>query len=406
MSLVAAAPGKEIDVTGRLPWLPAAAVLFASGWGSNQFTPMLLVYRHSLGVGATTVEGLFGFYALGLAPGLLWGGPLSDRRGRRAVAIPAACASFLGTLTLIGGAHHVALLFAGRLLIGLGTGAALAAGTAWVRETSRPPFGSADEQGAARRAALAMTTGFALGPLVAGVLAEWAGAPTVIPYVPHAMLMLAVLVLLARAVEMHAPDRGRAADHVRFGLRNRRFWTVVAPMAPWVFAAPAVAFALLPTVVGADRVTDGVALTAAITTLCALAGIGVQPVARRLDGAANRAAPAGLLVLSAGLVLAAATVRLGYIWLLVPSSIVLGSAYGLSLTAGLVEVQRLAAPAALARATAIYYVLSYVGFAAPFIFALAAPAAGYATVLAIAAALALATAAHVARSLRVRAAAA
>src|SRR3954451_12006653 len=99
---------KPAAAAKRWPWLPAAAVLFGSGWGSNQFTPMLLVYRHSLGVGAATLEGLFGFYALGLAPGLLWGGPLSDRRGRRAVLLPAALASLLGTLTLIVGGDRVA----------------------------------------------------------------------------------------------------------------------------------------------------------------------------------------------------------------------------------------------------------------------------------------------------------
>jgi hypothetical protein len=241
-----------------------------------------------------------------------------------------------------------------------------------------------------------MTAGFALGPLVAGVFAEWAGAPTVVPYLPHVVLMLAVLGLLAGAVETRELDPRRTADSGRFGLPNRRFWTAVAPMAPWVFAAPAVAFALLPTVVGADRVTDGIALTAAITTLCALAGIAAQPLARRLDGAANRAAPTGLLLLTVGLLLAAVTVRLSAVWLLIPSAIVLGSAYGLCMTAGLVEVQRLAAPAALAQTTAIYYVLTYIGFAAPLLFAVAAPAAGYAVPLLIAAALALATAAHVA----------
>ena len=35
------------SIARRAPggWLPAAAVLFGAGWGSNQFTPMLLVYR-------------------------------------------------------------------------------------------------------------------------------------------------------------------------------------------------------------------------------------------------------------------------------------------------------------------------------------------------------------------------
>jgi hypothetical protein len=66
--------------------------------------------------------------------------------------------------------------------------------------------------------------------------------------------------------------------------------------------------------------------------------------------------------------------------------------YGLCLVAGLVEVQRLAHPEALAGLTAIYYVLAYIGLAVPYVLALAAHLTGYATLLLITAGLALMTA--------------
>jgi hypothetical protein len=66
--------------------------------------------------------------------------------------------------------------------------------------------------------------------------------------------------------------------------------------------------------------------------------------------------------------------------------------YGLCLVAGLVEVQRLAHPEALAGLTAIYYVLTYLGFAAPYVLALAAGLTSYTTLLLITAGLALLTA--------------
>ena len=165
-------------------------------------------------------------------------------------------------------------------------------------------------------------------------------------------------------------------------------------MAPWVFAAPAVAFALLPSVVGAAHATDGIALTAVVAMVAATAGVLIQPVARRLDAhaAGNRAATLGLTVMVAGLVLSAFTAHEQLTWLLVPSSIVLGMGYGLCLVAGLVEVQRLAHPEALAGLTAIYYVLTYIGFAVPFLLALAAHLTDYSTLLLITAGLALVTA--------------
>lgn len=391
----------------RIPWLPAGAVLLGNGWGSNQFTPMLLVYRHTLGLGTGTLEAMFGFYALGLIPGLLVAGPLSDARGRRTVVLPAAALSLVASLALaaagLGAGFAVALLFAGRLLAGVSNGAIFAAGTAWLRELSSPPLGKASVHTAAGRAAIAMTAGFALGPLAAGLLAQWAPAPGVTPYLPHITLMAVVLVLLRRTPEtVSGGAAGTTPSGVRWpvpGARSVRFRRVVVPMAPWVFAAPAIAFALLPSVVGADRTADGIALTATITALCALAGVLIQPLARRLDARTrgNLAATVGLLVLAAGLVLGAVTASQQQTWLLVPCSIVLGSAYGLCLVAGLVEVQRLADQRALAGLTAAYYALTYLGFAAPYLLSLAAHLVSYAVLLTIAAALALSTAALVTR---------
>jgi predicted MFS family arabinose efflux permease len=382
-------------------WLAIAAVLLGAGWGSNQFTPMLLVYHDTLGLSTTTLEAMFGFYALGLIPGLLVAGAVSDRKGRRPVVIFSAGLSIAGTLALVLAGHTVGVLFLGRLLTGFGAGAAFSAGTAWLREVSREPFGSATDQTAARRAAVAMTTGFALGPLVSGVLAQWAPAPGVVPYLPHLALMVVVVASLSAAPETVLDGAAGALRRSLSTARSTRFRTVIAPMAPWVFAAPAIAFALLPNVVGAQRATDGIALTATITATCAAAGVLIQPLARRLDrhrARRNRAAWIGLLVLVAGLLLAALTAHLRADWLLVPSAIVLGGAYGLCLVAGLIEIQRLADQRALAGLTAIYYALTYLGFGAPYLLALAANVASYSTLLLISAALALATAALVMRA--------
>ena len=80
----------------RSDWIAVAAVLVGAGWGSNQFPPMLLVYRHALGLGAGSLEAMFGVYVLGLIPGLLLAGPLSDARGRRLPVLAAAMASLVG----------------------------------------------------------------------------------------------------------------------------------------------------------------------------------------------------------------------------------------------------------------------------------------------------------------------
>src|SRR5262249_30736038 len=151
-------------------------------------------------------------------------------------------------------------------------GAAFSAGTAWLRELSFLAPGNADSARTARRAAFAMTTGFAVGPLVSGLLAQWGPASRVLPYLPHVAFMVATLFASARLAPETITRRRRLSlgAGLPAGRSRRRFWRSVAVIAPWVFAAPTVAFAFLPAAIGADRLTGGVAVTGAVTTLTAL----------------------------------------------------------------------------------------------------------------------------------------
>jgi hypothetical protein len=372
-------------------WAPIAAVMMGVAWGANQFPPLLSVYGQRFAFGTGTLEALFGCYALGLIPGLLLAAPLSDARGRRFVVVPAAVLSLAASCVLAAGADTVALLYLGRLMAGVSSGVVFGAGTAWLREAS-----AADGQAAtARRAATAMTSGFALGPLVAGLLAQWAPAPRVVPYLPHIAWMAVVLVALVGAKETLSVRRP-VRPAIR-GLGIRRFRRVAAPMAPWVFAAPAIAFALLPDVVDAGDATDGIALVAVVTSLTAFSGVLVQRIARRLgeQGRGGLLGVGGLLVLAVALLAGAATAAAGEVWMLLPDALLFGAAYGLCLVAGLLEVGRLAPAGELGAVTACFYALTYCGFVAPYLFALGHTVLGYPALLSIAAVLALGTAAVV-----------
>ena len=152
--------------------------------------------------------------------------------GRRVVVIPAAVLSLLASVALAGGGHTLRLLFAGRFLAGVSSGAAFGAATAWVRELSRPPYGDAGDHVAARRAAVAMTFGFALGPLVAGVLAQWAPLPLIVPYLPHLLLMVVVLAVIGLSPETVTARRRPGLSLRTRTLERSRFRWVVGPMAP------------------------------------------------------------------------------------------------------------------------------------------------------------------------------
>jgi MFS family permease len=377
-------------------------MLLCAGWGSNQFTPMLLVYHRSLGLSTGTLEAMFGFYALGLVPGLLVGGTLSETRGRRPVVLVAAAFGLAGSVVLLAAGHSTTLLFVGRFLIGLSSGAAFGTGTVWLRELSLEPWGHTAAPAIARRTVVAMTIGFALGPIVSGVLARWGPLPRALPFAPHIVLSATVFIALVTVPETLSTDsRGQPFETLRRSLpamRKPRFRRVLIPMAPWVFAAPAIAFALLPSIVGGS----GILLTAGITALTSFAGVAAQAVARRLEarGGSRLAAITGLMAFVAGTLVGALAAQEQSTWLLVPTSVLFGGAYGLCLVAGLADVQQLADAEAQAGLTAVYYTVMYVGFAAPYLIALAVGVASYSLLLLVTGALALATLVQVAHASR------
>lgn len=379
----------------RLSWLAAAAALVGAGWGSNEITPMLLVYHRVLNVGDSALALLFGVYALGLMIGLVVAGPVSDARGRRSVVALGTVLSWLASVLLIAGSTTVWVLMLGRLVAGLASGAVFGGGTAWMRELSLAADPDLRPDRVARRAVVAMTTGFAAGPIVAGVLAQWAPADRIVPYLPHVAFMAVAVVMVMRVppTPRHETGRVRFQTGLPHGSSRRRWWRLVVPIAPWVFAAPAVAFGFLPTAVGAGKVTDGVVLAGAVTAACALAGVLAQPLAARLAQRKHlRPGVVGLIVLAAGLVLSTGTLNVGAVWMLFPTGIMLGVAYGLCLVDGLVEVQRIAEPSTLGALTASYYAITYLGFAAPYLLTALSPLTSPAVLLTIGAGLAVATA--------------
>jgi hypothetical protein len=305
-----------------------------------------------------------------------------------AVLTAALVASVLASSLLVAGGSSVAWLFAGRLVAGVASGAAFSAGAAWIKELA-PADG-------ARRATVAMTAGFAIGPVVAGALAQWAPDPTVVPYLPHVVLAV-VGVAIARA----APDTATGGPAVRraAGLREPRFQQVVAPLAPWVFGAAAIPLAYLPGLVR-DRVGDAaLVFGAGVAALTALSGIAVQPIARRLDAPGRPRLLVGALALVvAGMLIAAGSAAASSMGLVVAAAVVLGAAYGACQVCGLLEVQRLAPPTALAGMTAAYQALSYLGFALPYLLAASAGAIAPASGLLVLAALAALTLAFTARA--------
>ncbi|MDT5077579.1 MAG: hypothetical protein QOJ80_2216 [Mycobacterium sp.] len=356
------------------PWVAVASAIFVIGWGGNQFTPLLIAYAQHSGYTRVDVDVLLGAYVLGLVPGLLVAAALSDRHGRRIVMAIGVVSSGVGSLILaIGDVWGFDALFVGRLFSGLAVGIAMAVGSAWITELSRPPFEQVPVGAGARRASICLTLGFGVGPLCAGLLAAFAPLPLVLTYLVQAALCLPALWAVAcRTTETRNPSTGgsllRALRVPSAG--HRRFVHVVIPMAPWIFGSAGIAYAIVPALVAETLGSWALLYTAGLTVLTLGSGVLVQPIARRLDDHSSaRAVVVSMVLMAMGVFAAVATAITRSPVVAVFVAVLLGSAYGIAIVSGLLEIQRIAEPDDLAGITGVYYSLAYLGFLLPAVLA-------------------------------------
>ncbi len=316
-------------------------LLLTAGWGANHFATLLLVYRRELGFSAAQLGApLRRLRAWSGARSPARGG-VSDERGRRAVVLPASFLAIAASILLAFGGHGFGVLLGGRLLYGLAMGSVMSPGSVWVTELSSVEAGP-------RRATLALSAGFGLGPLVSAVVVELAPAPMVLPYVAHAAVM-AVSVMRARSV----PDTaGRGASATKtpprhLSVRELGVLAELLPVAPWAFGLAAVAIAIVPGIMR-QHVAHPVLYSGLVIMTTLLTGVLVQPLTKRFGA---RGDLVGLATRRRRHRARAYAVRIGSPALVFVVAVLLGTGYGLVITTGLREVQRRASEGA--RGTAV-----------------------------------------------------
>jgi MFS family permease len=343
--------------------------LFAVAFGTNVPTPLLLIYQHQLHLSASVLTAVFGAYAAGLVPTLFFCGPLSDRIGRRPVALPFAALALLTTALFIPAGHLVALLFVARFGQGVVSGAVFSVCSAWLAELVGPEHAGT----AGRRAAVAMTAGFSLGPLTSGLLAQFAPGPTTLPYLVHLSLMAFGLRAIWRVPEtliratVRRPLRGPILQP---GARPM-FLLTLAPSAVCVYGFAAVPTTIIPLLLPAQG--DAVAFAGLIGAVTLGCGTLVAPQARHLRA---WAAPTAAALGAVGFALCLLAVEVRLLTIALAGAVLLGAGSGLMLAAGLAVTQRLALPEARGTLSSVFYACAYVGFAGPLLVSLVDSATG------------------------------
>ncbi|AXG76468.1 MFS transporter [Streptomyces paludis] len=353
----------EHDRAGRWrPGYPAAAAVFAVGMaGTTLPTPLYGLYREQLGFSELMVTVVFAVYALGVIATLLLAGNVSDEVGRRPVLLCALGLSAASALCFLfeGG---LPALFAGRLLSGFAAGLLSGAATVTVLELAPP--------GRRARAGLAATAanmgGLGCGPLLAGLLAQYAPWPLRLPFLAHLALVAGAAVLTWSLPET-------VAQRVRRP-RLRAPGLTVPPEVRGVFVPSALAafggFALLglftavaPSFVAQTLGVRNLAVSGALVFSVFLASTAGQALMGRVGVRAGL--PAGCLVLVAGLVLVGASLLVESMALLVAGALCGGLGQGLAFRAGLTAVSGAAPPERRGGTVSAFFVIAYLGISVP-----------------------------------------
>ena len=183
-------------------WL-VAYVFAATMLGTTLPTPLYVIWQSQwhFSSGVTTL--IFAVYAAGVLTALIFAGRASDQVGRRPVLGAALAFSALSTVVFIV-APSVGWLFLGRVLSGFSAG--LMTGTATAALTDM--LGPANPRRASIVSTVVNTGGLGLGPLMAGLFAQYLPHPTVLVFEVY-LAFLAAAALAVAWVPETVPQRVR-----------------------------------------------------------------------------------------------------------------------------------------------------------------------------------------------------
>ncbi|GHE97174.1 MFS transporter [Streptomyces griseoluteus] len=345
----------------RPGYLGAAGVFAVGMMGTTLPTPLYGLYRERIGFSELIVTVVFAVYAVGVIVALLLAGGASDVLGRRPVLVVALVLSALSAVCFLleGG---LPLLCLGRVLSGFSAGLFSGTGTAAVLDLAPP--------GRRGRAALAATAanmgGLGLGPLVSGVLAEYAPRPLTLPFLVHlALLAVALVVTLLLAETVH--HEGARPPLRPQGMRvPPEVHGVFGPCALAAFAGfsllglfTAVAPAFLTETLGEHNL----AVTGAVVFSVFCASTGGQLLMGRIG--ARAALPWGCAVLAAGLVLVGTSLLVESLPLLLIGALTGGAGQGMAFRAGLTAVGAAAPEEHRGATISAFFVVAYLGISLP-----------------------------------------
>lgn len=328
--------------------------------GTTLPTPMYALYAERMHFTVLTTTVIFATYAVGVLFALLVFGRWSDAVGRRPMLLAgAACAIASAVVFLV--ARSVPDLLIGRLLSGLSAGIFTGTATAAVIE-------SAPERWRDRAPALATVAnigGLGLGPLLAGLLVQYAPRPLHLAFAVHIVLVLLALLAIWLAGETGESQGRIGFQRLSVPPQTRSVFVVAATAAFAGFAVMGLFTAVAPSFIARVIGIGNHAVAGAIVAAVFGASAVTQVVVRRAEPA--RAVAVGCALLVVGMVILAVSLHVSSLPGLIVATVVAGAGQGMSFGRGLAAVAERTPPDRRAEVSSTYFVVAYVAISLPVI---------------------------------------
>jgi MFS family permease len=340
-------------------WL-LALVLGVTMAGTTLPTPLYVIYQSRWHLSAAMVTVTFAAYAAAVLATLLLAGRSSDEAGRRPVMAVALAASALSTVVFIL-APDVGALIAARIVSGLSAG--LMTGTATATLTELIPASGR------RRASLVATAanmgGLGVGPLVAGLFAQYAPHPTTLVFEVYLAVLAAAALIVLLMPETVLPRTRPALRFAGLGIpeRGRGEFIAAAVAAFAAFALLGLFSSLVPGFIG-DTLHEGShAIQGAVVFLLLAVGTVTQVALSRFSS--RRVVLAGLGMFLAALVLIATALAEAGMALFLVGTAAGGVAVGAIFLGSLATASRLAPAERRGHVISTFFVACYAGLIIP-----------------------------------------
>jgi MFS family permease len=355
-----AAERRRPGVAGRVAFWLLAFVFAATMLGTTLPTPLYDIYQARWHFSAAIVTVTFAVYAAGVLLTLLLTGRASDQAGRKPVLAASLGCSALSTVVFIL-APNVGVLMAGRILSGFSAG--LMTGTATAMLTELIPAS------ASRQASLAATAanmgGLGLGPLIAGLFAQYGPHPTVLVFQVYLAVLAVAGLCLFLVPETVSPRRRPVIRFAGIGIPEQgRGEFVAAGVAGFAaFSLLGLFAGLAPTFVASVLHEPNHAVQGAVVFGLLAVGTVTQLMLSRFGS--RRVVMAGLGLFLAALTLIVAALAAASMALFLAGTVVGGVAVGAVFLGSLATANRLAPPGQRGQTVSTFFVLCYAGLIIP-----------------------------------------